>query len=76
MKFYNAFTAGDLATAQKVMKAMYPVMTNLEAGKFVQKVKYGCELLGLQCGETRRPLMGLTAVEKAEFETVFKAAHA
>lgn len=76
MKFYNAFTAGDLATAQNVMKAMYPVMTNLEAGKFVQKVKYGCELLGLQCGETRRPLMGLTAAEKAEFETVFKAAHA
>ena len=75
VKFYNAFTAGDLKTAQGLAAAFYPFMTNLEAGKFVQKVKYGCELAGIPVGETRRPLLPLSAAEKAEFETVFAAAN-
>lgn len=74
VKFYNAFTRGDLAEAQRIARAVYPVMTNLESGKFVQKVKYGCELLGLDCGETRRPLLGLSAEEKAAFRAVFEPA--
>lgn len=37
------------------MEAMMPVMTVLErGGKFVQCVKYGCELDGLPAGETVR----------------------
>ena len=39
------------------MKAMLPVMTVLErGGKFVQCVKYGCELDGLPAGTVRLPL--------------------
>jgi len=40
------------------MKAMLPLMTVLErGGKFVQCVKYACELDGLPAGETvRMPL--------------------
>ena len=67
---------GNAIPAQRIARAMYPFMTNLESGKFVQKVKYGCELLGLDCGETRRPLLGLTEAEKAEFRLVFDQAKA
>ena len=39
------------------MKAMLRVMTVLErGGKFVQCVKYGCELDGLPAGPVRLPL--------------------
>ena len=76
VKFYDAFTRGDLKQAQAIAKAIYPVMTNLESGKFVQKVKYGCELAGIPVGETRRPLLPLDAAEKRELAKAIAAAHA
>ncbi|HVI87791.1 MAG TPA: dihydrodipicolinate synthase family protein [Dongiaceae bacterium] len=76
VKFYNAFAAGDLKTAQAIARAIYPAMTNLESGKFVQKVKYGCELAGFAVGETRRPLLPLNAAEKQELTAVLAAANA
>ena len=76
VKFYNAFAAGDLKKAQAIAKAIYPAMTNLESGKFVQKVKYGCELAGFAVGETRRPLLPLNAAEKQELTAVLAAANA
>lgn len=72
--FYNKFTAGDLAGAQDVMRKLFPIMANLESGKFVQKVKYGTELAGFQAGNARAPLLPLTDEEKAEFRKVFEAA--
>jgi 4-hydroxy-tetrahydrodipicolinate synthase len=42
-------------------------MASLESGKFVQKVKYGCELAGTPVGIARRPLLELSAAEKAAF---------
>jgi len=45
----------DFVTGRRIMKAMLPVMTILErSGKFVQCVKYGCELDGLPAGGTVR----------------------
>jgi len=76
VKFYNAFATGDLKKAQAIAKAIYPAMTNLESGKFVQKVKYGCELAGFAVGETRRPLLPLNAAEKQELTAVLAAANA
>lgn len=69
---YKKFMAGDVAGAQAQMRRLFPTMANLEAGKFVQKVKYGCELAGIPVGDTRRPLLPLTADEKHEFETAFR----
>ena len=47
----------DFSTGRRMMKAMLPVMTVLErGGKFVQCVKYGCELDGLPAGVVRLPL--------------------
>lgn len=74
VKFYNAFAAGDLKTAQAIAKALYPIMTNLESGKFVQKVKYGCELMGIPVGAPRRPLLPLDEAEKRELARAIAAA--
>ena len=69
---YKKFMAGDIAGAQAEMRRLFPTMASLEAGKFVQKVKYGCDLAGIPVGDTRRPLLPLTAEEKREFETAFR----
>lgn len=76
VKFYNAFASGDVKTAQAIARAIYPAMTNLESGKFVQKVKYGCELAGFAVGETRRPLLPLNATEKQALTAVLATANA
>lgn len=71
--FYRKFSAGDIAGAQDVMRNLFPIMANLESGKFVQKVKYGAELAGFKAGNARAPLLPLTDEEKAEFHQVFEA---
>lgn len=73
VNFYNKFNAGDIAGAKQEMTRMFPVMACLEAGKFVQKVKYGCELLGFPVGDTRKPLLPLTDAEKQELKTAMAA---
>ena len=74
VEFYRAFAAGDIKGAQAVMRKMYPAMANLEAGKFVQKVKYGCGLAGLPVGEPRGPLLPLGAAERKEVAGLLAAA--
>ncbi|MBO3278108.1 4-hydroxy-tetrahydrodipicolinate synthase [Pseudomonas schmalbachii] len=71
--FYRKFSSGNLAGAQEVVKSLFPVMASMESGKFVQKVKYGCELAGFSAGNARAPLLPLTDEEKAEFRKVFEA---
>jgi 4-hydroxy-tetrahydrodipicolinate synthase len=44
----------------------------LESGKFVQKIKFGCALQGLQVGECRAPLGPLSEAEKAEFRAAME----
>lgn len=68
----RAFKAGDLARAKDMMKTLYRAMNILESGKFVQKIKYGCELQGLPVGECRAPLGPLTDAEKAEFRAAME----
>ncbi len=47
----------DFKKGRRIMKAMLPLMTVLErGGKFVQCVKYACELDGLPSGVVRLPL--------------------
>lgn len=48
---------GNFDKGRRMMKAMLPLMTVLErGGKFVQCVKYACELDGLPSGAVRLPL--------------------
>lgn len=61
----RAYKAGELAKAKEIMAKLYKAMNILESGKFVQKIKYGCELQGLPVGECRAPLGPLTDEEKS-----------
>ena len=68
----RTFKSGDLNKAREQMKTLYRAMNILESGKFVQKIKYGCELQGLPVGQCRAPLGELTADEKAEFRAAME----
>jgi len=59
--------SGDWLSARDKMQTIYRAMSSLESGKFIQKVKYGCELSGTPVGQTRRPLLPLSRDEKAAF---------
>ena len=63
----RTYRAGDLVKAKAQMATLYTAMNILESGKFVQKLKYGCELQGVPVGECRMPLGPLTPSEKADF---------
>jgi 4-hydroxy-tetrahydrodipicolinate synthase len=53
-----------------IMSAMLPLMHFLDGGKFVQSIKFGCELNGLNVGPVRSPLRPLNSEEKQTFQTV------
>ena len=62
---------GDYAKGLKIMSAMLPLIRVLEqGGKFVQSVKYGCEIAGLRPGPPRLPMQPLTSEEMSELEKV------
>ncbi len=63
----RTYRSGDLIKAKAQMATLYTAMNILESGKFVQKLKYGCELQGVPVGECRMPLGPLTPTEKADF---------
>jgi 4-hydroxy-tetrahydrodipicolinate synthase len=68
----RAWKAGDVDRAREMMKTLYRAMSILESGKFVQKIKYGCELQGLPVGLCRAPLGALDEAEKAEFRAAME----
>lgn len=68
----RTYRSGKLDTARNMMKTLYRAMNSLESGKFVQKVKYGCELQGVPVGDCRAPLGPLTDAEKAEFRAAME----
>ncbi|MEZ5811918.1 MAG: 4-hydroxy-tetrahydrodipicolinate synthase [Rhizobiaceae bacterium] len=68
----RTFRSGDLVKARQQMSILYRAMNILESGKFVQKIKYGCELQGTPVGLCRAPLGPLTDDEKAEFKAAMK----
>lgn len=63
---------GNLVEGRALARKFLPILHLLEqGGKFVQYVKYGCELQGIPVGHARKPLLPLSASEKAQFEQVF-----
>jgi 4-hydroxy-tetrahydrodipicolinate synthase len=59
--------SGNWLAARDKAQIIYRAMSSLESGKFIQKVKYGCELSGMPVGVCRPPLLALNAAEKAAF---------
>ncbi|MEO0357234.1 MAG: dihydrodipicolinate synthase family protein [Pseudomonadota bacterium] len=64
---------GDFTKGRAIMSAMLPLMRVLEqGGKFIQCIKYGLTLRGLDAGPPRRPLQPLNKDDKRELEQVIR----
>ncbi|MGD9509570.1 MAG: dihydrodipicolinate synthase family protein [Geminicoccaceae bacterium] len=61
----------DFDKGRAIMKALLPLMAVLEGGgKFVQCIKFGCELEGRKVGDVRPPLQPMSSEEKHSLRTV------
>ena len=71
---YNACVVeGNFAKGRRIMSAMMPLMRVLEqGGKFVQTIKHGVTMNGIDCSVVRRPLKALNKDDKRELEQVVK----
>jgi len=62
---------GDFNKGRRIMSAMLPLMRVLEqGGKFVQCIKHGLTLRGIDAGPPRKPLQPLSQDEKNELAEV------
>lgn len=60
---------GDFVKGRKIMSALMPLMNVLEqGGKFIQTIKYGVTLNGINAGDMRPPLTGLNKDDKRALE--------
>lgn len=65
--------AGDFDKGRRIMSALMPLMRVLEqGGKFIQCIKYGCELDGHHAGPPRPPLKALNKDDKRQLEQVVR----
>lgn len=64
---------GDFAQGRAIMSAMLPLMRVLEqGGKFVQCIKHGLTMRGIEAGPPRKPLQPLNKDDKRELEEVVR----
>jgi len=62
----------NIVEARELARKFLPMLHLLEqGGKFCQYVKYGCEVSGVPVGHARKPLLPLSASEKARFDAAF-----
>ncbi|WP_170468881.1 dihydrodipicolinate synthase family protein [Ruegeria arenilitoris] len=62
---------GDFAKGRRIMSAMMPLMRVLEqGGKFIQTIKHGVTMNGIDAGAMRPPLKGLNKDDKRALEQV------
>lgn len=60
----------DFDKGRRIMSAMLPFMDFLENGKFVQSIKYGCEISGLKTGSVRAPLQPLSDEQQQDLKQI------
>lgn len=64
---------GDFTRGRAIMSAMLPLMRVLEqGGKFIQCIKHGLTLRGIDAGPPRKPLQPLNKDDKRELEQVIR----
>ncbi|MBR9769403.1 MAG: dihydrodipicolinate synthase family protein, partial [Rhodobacteraceae bacterium] len=64
---------GDFTNGRAIMSAMLPLMRVLEqGGKFIQCIKHGLTIRGIDVGPPRKPLQPLNKDDKRELEQVIK----
>ncbi len=68
---------GDFNKGRRIMSAMLPLMSVLEqGGKFVQCIKHGLTLRGIDAGPPRKPLQPLNKDDKRELAEVIATMNA
>ncbi|MEH6457299.1 MAG: dihydrodipicolinate synthase family protein [Cocleimonas sp.] len=71
--YQTCVVEGDFSKGRRIMSAMLPLMRVLEqGGKFVQCIKHGLTLRGIDCGPPRKPLQPLNKDDKRELAEVIK----
>ncbi|MEM8751222.1 MAG: dihydrodipicolinate synthase family protein [Pseudomonadota bacterium] len=64
---------GDFTKGRQIMSAMMPLMRVLEqGGKFIQTIKHGVTMTGIECSAVRTPLKPLNKDDKRELEQVVR----
>ena len=64
---------GDFDKGRRIMSAMMPLMRVLEqGGKFIQTIKHGVTMNGIDAGAMRAPLKGLNKDDKRALEQVVR----
>ncbi len=64
---------GDFTKGRRIMSAMMPLMRVLEqGGKFIQTIKHGVTMNGIDAGAMRAPLKGLNKDDKRALEQVVR----
>jgi len=64
---------GNYDKGRRIMSAMMPLMRVFEqGGKFIQCIKHGATIRGLQVGPLRRPLQALNKDDKRQLEQVIR----
>ena len=63
----------DFRKGRRIMSALLPLMHVLEqGGKFIQTIKHGVTMTGIECGHVRAPLKALNKDDKRELEQVVR----
>jgi len=65
---HQAAMRGDWGTARELMMAVLPLITEIESGKYLSRVKYCANATGLDVGPTRGPIFDLTPEEKGRLD--------
>ncbi|MEQ8898163.1 MAG: 4-hydroxy-tetrahydrodipicolinate synthase [Roseovarius sp.] len=64
---------GDFTKGRRIMSAMMPLMSVLEqGGKFIQCIKHGVTMRGIEAGPPRKPLHPLNKDDKRALEEVIR----
>jgi 4-hydroxy-tetrahydrodipicolinate synthase len=64
---------GHWDEARSGLRKVLPLIRQIESGKYLAKIKYGCHLAGLDVGEPRGPMYPLNDSEKAAMRGAYRA---
>jgi len=77
VRFYETCVVNDdFVTGRQIMSALLPLMNCLEkGGKFLQSVKYACEIMGRPGGPVRPPMRPMKKELRREVLQIVQTAH-
>lgn len=73
VSIYDAAVAEDWTKARNEMARVLPLVSEIESGKYLAKVKYCARKVGLDVGKTRGPVFDVTVEEAAKLDRLLGA---